>query len=268
VSEDNSHKPILFVDVDGVISLFGFAPTEAQLPGRFHWIDGVAHCIPDDMGNRLVRLVDRFELVWATGWEEKANEYLPYILGLPQPEFPCLLFQGQAVFGSAHWKLEAIEQYAGDRPSAWIDDNLDESCYLWATSRDAPTLLVQTRSAAGMTDENVEQLLGWAHEVSPDSADAPTAPEFRPAERIREHVDAHGATMVRVHHLLATWELKSLTRRSCQMIMRELAAAGVRVEPPLSAGREEAEVVTLSLRKESGIGQPPSSTASETSQPG
>ena len=159
--------PILFVDVDGVISLFGFTPTPSELPGRFHWIDGVAHCIPDDAGERLARLADRFELVWATGWEEKANEYLPFILKLPEAELPTLLFQGEAVFGSAHWKLDAIGEYAGDRPAAWIDDNLDDACRLWATSRAAPTLLIETRSPIGMTDEHVDELLTWADRVSP-----------------------------------------------------------------------------------------------------
>ena len=173
MADDNSHKPILFVDVDGVISLFGFSPTESELPGRFHWIDGVAHCIPDDVGERLVRLAERFELVWATGWEEKANEYLPYILSLPEPELPCLIFQGQAVFGSAHWKLDAIEQYAGTRAVAWIDDNLDDSCRLWAASREEPTLLVETSPAPGMTDEHVEQLLDWAAQVSRTPAEDP-----------------------------------------------------------------------------------------------
>ena len=159
--------PILFVDVDGVISLFGFTPTPSELPGRFHWIDGVAHCIPDDAGERLARLADRFELVWATGWEEKANEYLPFILKLPKAELPTLLFQGEAVFGSAHWKLDAIGEYAGDRPAAWIDDNLDDACRLWDASRAAPTLLMETRSPIGMTDEHVDELLTWADRVSP-----------------------------------------------------------------------------------------------------
>ena len=58
------------MDVDGVISLFGFTPGEGQLPGPLHWIDGVAHCIPEDVGARLVTLAERFDLVWATGWEE------------------------------------------------------------------------------------------------------------------------------------------------------------------------------------------------------
>ena len=169
MTEDTS-KPILFVDVDGVISVFGFFPDAGRLPGPFHWIDGVAHCIPPDVGERLVRLSSRFELVWATGWEEKANEYLPYILDLPARELPCLAFQGQAVFGSAHWKLDAISHYAGGRPAAWIDDNLDEACRYWASEREAPTLLVETASAVGITDEHVDTLLTWADDVGPPPA--------------------------------------------------------------------------------------------------
>jgi hypothetical protein len=97
------------VDVDGVISVFGFTPAIERLPGPLHWIDGVQHCIPAAAGDRLVRLSERYDLVWATGWEEKANEYLPHLLGLPVRELPWLSFDGRAVFGTAHWKLEAID---------------------------------------------------------------------------------------------------------------------------------------------------------------
>ena len=161
-----ANKPILFLDVDGVISLFGFPPDREHLPGPFHWIDGIAHCIPETVGARLVRLAPRFELVWATGWEEKANEYLPFILELSFKELPFLTFDGRAVFGTAHWKMDAIEEYAGARALAWIDDNFDKSCEKWARRREAPTLLVATESAVGMTDEHVEELLRWADEVS------------------------------------------------------------------------------------------------------
>ena len=118
-----------------MISLFGFPPDGADLPGPFHWVDGIAHCISKDCGAHLERLAERFELVWATGWEEKANEYLPFILKLPFKELPVLTFDGRAVFGSAHWKLEAIDEYAAGRPAAWIDDNLDDECRAWAESR-------------------------------------------------------------------------------------------------------------------------------------
>jgi HAD domain in Swiss Army Knife RNA repair proteins len=162
---DATNRPILFVDVDGVISLFGFAPGAEQLPGPLHWIDGIAHFIPEDVGERLVRLAESFELVWATGWEERANEHLPFILGLPFRDLPCLTFDGRAVFGSAHWKLDAIAEYAGDRPAAWIDDNVDDECEAWAEGRHAPTLLVQTDPAVGLTEEHVARLLAWKAEL-------------------------------------------------------------------------------------------------------
>lgn len=159
-------RPILFVDVDGVLSLFGFESAD-DLPGPFHWIDGIAHCIPPDSGPRLARLADRFELVWATGWEEKANEYLPRILSLPFEQLPCLTFDGRARFGSAHWKIDALSEYAGDRPAAWIDDNIDESGREWARARAAPTLLIETLAPTGLTDEHVDELLAWAADVAP-----------------------------------------------------------------------------------------------------
>lgn len=158
-----SDKPILFVDVDGVISLFGFPGHDAP-PGRYHLVDGIGHCIGTHSGRRLAALRDHFELVWATGWEEKAAEYLPHLLELPELQMPVLTFDGHATFGSAHWKLEAIDEYAGDRPAAWIDDNLDERCERWARNRRASTLLVLTEAAIGISDEHVNQLLEWADE--------------------------------------------------------------------------------------------------------
>jgi hypothetical protein len=161
-------KPVLFVDVDGVISLFGFDPA-ADLPGPFHWIDGIAHCIPPESGARLVRLADHFELVWATGWEEKANEYLPHILRLPFRDLPCLTFDGRARFGSSHWKIDALSLYAGNRPAAWIDDNIDDTGRQWAEERVAPTMLVETQPPVGITDGHVDELLAWATSVSKSS---------------------------------------------------------------------------------------------------
>ena len=165
MATNDTNPPILFLDVDGVISLFGFAPDAGPLPGPLHWIDGVAHCIPEDLGERLVRLAEGFELVWATGWEERANEHLPFILKLPFRDLPCLTFDGRAVFGTAHWKVKAIDEYAGERPAAWVDDNLNEECFAWAERRAAPTLLVETSAAEGLTDAQVERLLAWAEDV-------------------------------------------------------------------------------------------------------
>jgi hypothetical protein len=128
-------------------------------------VDGVAHCIPEDVGQRLVTLAESFELVWATGWEERANEHLPHLLKLPFRELPSLTFDGRAVFGTAHWKVDAVDEYAADRPAAWIDDNLGEECHAWAQRREAPTLLVETSPSVGLTDEHVSILLSWAERL-------------------------------------------------------------------------------------------------------
>ena len=169
---NHTSKPVLFVDVDGVISLFGFPPGLQDFPGAFHWVDGIAHCISMDSGERLVRLAEHFELVWATGWEDRANEHLPWLLKLPFRELPTLTFGAAAVFGSAHWKLDALDEYAGDRPAAWVDDNIDDAAHLWAMHRAGPTLLVQTHPAVGMTDTNVHELLDWAEVVASRTTEA------------------------------------------------------------------------------------------------
>jgi hypothetical protein len=153
-------RPILAVDVDGVISLFGFEDPPGTDLARFELIDGMVHCISLRAGERLQRLYRHYELVWATGWEDKANYYLPQMLGLP--ELPHLTFDGAARFGSAHWKLGPLDEYAKGRAMAWIDDNFDESCYEWARARPEPTLLVPTEPARGLDEAETEALAAWA----------------------------------------------------------------------------------------------------------
>jgi hypothetical protein len=157
---ESAERPLLALDVDGVISLFGFDGPLDEVPGRFHLIDGIAHCIPDEVGPRILRLAERFEIVWATGWEDRANDSLPQILGLER-ELPVLTFGGEARFGTAHWKMGPIDQYAGDRPLAWIDDSLDESCHAWAKERRAPTMLVPVEPSIGLEEAHVDALIDW-----------------------------------------------------------------------------------------------------------
>jgi hypothetical protein len=160
-----SERPILAVDVDGVISLFGFDDPPDRSQARFQLIDGMVHCISLAAGERLERLSGLYDLVWATGWEDRANDSLAPLLGLP--ELPYLTFGGEASFGSAHWKLGPIGEYAGSRALAWIDDNFDDSCYEWAVGRPAPTLLVPTEPHLGLEEGHVAALESWAEALPP-----------------------------------------------------------------------------------------------------
>jgi hypothetical protein len=158
-------RPLLLVDVDGVISLFGF-DHRAPPAGRYQLIDGITHFLSDAAGGHLRRLREDFELAWCTGWEEKANDYLPQALGLDGP-LPHVVFDPSDRPTQAHWKLGGIDRHVEpSRPLAWVDDAHDDGCRSWALERPAPTLLVTTDPAVGLTAREVEQLLEWARGLS------------------------------------------------------------------------------------------------------
>jgi HAD domain in Swiss Army Knife RNA repair proteins len=155
------------VDIDGVISLFGGPAIDSadKLPGSFHSIDGIPHFLSAAAAAHLLELAISFDLVWASGWEEKADEHLPRLLGLPAG-LPHLSFERSVGRSNAHWKLDAIDRYAGARPLAWIDDALDGACHSWAGARRAPTLLVQTEPTRGLTGKEAALLSRWASSLA------------------------------------------------------------------------------------------------------
>lgn len=153
-------RPLLLLDVDGVLSLFGFDPRRPPA-GPFVSVDGIPHLLSTAAAAHVAALADAFELVWCTGWEEKADEHLPFALGLPAG-VPHLTFDSAPVPGR-HWKLNAIEAHAGpDRPLAWVDDGHDRECHDWALARSGPTLLITPEPATGLTAAHRDRLLAWA----------------------------------------------------------------------------------------------------------
>jgi HAD domain in Swiss Army Knife RNA repair proteins len=155
-----SEKPLLFVDIDGVLSLWGFGMDEWPTDGAWHQIDGVSHFLSARAARHLQALSAQYEPVWCSGWEEKADEHLPLLLGLPR--FPHLSFQRNPGRGLAHWKLDSIDSYAENRSLAWIDDAFNDACFTWAESREAPTLLVPTDPQSGLDDAAAAVLQAWA----------------------------------------------------------------------------------------------------------
>lgn len=169
-------RPLLLVDIDGVISLFGFSPGDLRDGGReggFHSIDGIPHFLSTAAAENLLGLVSVFDLAWCSGWEEKADEYLPHLLGLPSG-LPFLRFERNGMYDEvarvtrAHWKLDAIDAYAGPRrPLAWIDDAFNDACQEWAAARPGPTLLVQTAPEIGFAEREAALLMEWADSLAP-----------------------------------------------------------------------------------------------------
>lgn len=153
--------PLLLLDVDGVISLFGF---EQGAPPNDYPIsvDGIPHWLSKPVAERIQRVQEHFECVWCTGWEDRANDHLPHHLGLGP--FPYLRLASAGA--KRHWKLDAIDAYAGaNRPLAWVDDALTEECESWASSRPGPTLLVHTDPAVGLTEADAAALAAFSRRV-------------------------------------------------------------------------------------------------------
>jgi HAD domain in Swiss Army Knife RNA repair proteins len=156
-------RPTLLVDVDGVLSLFGFDFADPP-PGFPVWVDGTPHWLSSEAGARLARLAGHFDCVWCTGWEDRAEDHLPRLLGLPGG-WPHLSFDRNQDRPERreHWKLAAIDAHVGpDAPLAWIDDAHDATCARWAAARPGETLLIATNPAVGLTAGHVEELEAWA----------------------------------------------------------------------------------------------------------
>lgn len=170
----SSDRPLLLVDVDGVLSLFGF-DTGAPPPGRMALIDGVPHLLSFQAAEVLRAVSSRFDCAWCTGWEERADEHLPWWLDLPRgwPFVALRAARGPGRGVAGHWKLDAIDAFAGPhRPLAWVDDALDAECFAWAAARSAPTLLVPCDPGVGLVKEGEAALLRFAESVMPHAPPA------------------------------------------------------------------------------------------------
>jgi hypothetical protein len=172
-------RPILLLDVDGVINCFGTIWTEeyeaehfdggcARMSDEGHFSLRVRH----ETGVLLRELAEVFDVVWCTAWEERAHPQFQQWLGLPEEPWPHISFQdwnGRLANGRS-WKAPWVDEWATDRgPIAWLDDDLGLEDARWASLRSehhAPTMLERTRPAQGLVRHHVDRLKDFAGTVS------------------------------------------------------------------------------------------------------
>jgi hypothetical protein len=151
-------RPLLLLDVDGVL-----CPTEAA-PGytSVRIQAGCSLWVSEANRARLALLAEAFELVWATSWEERANNQIGPLHGLAP--LSLISFPGGFTRPGWNWKLRTVRRVTDEqRPLAWLDDELDfVDVTAWAASRPAPTLLISPLEAVGLTDAHVDELLRFA----------------------------------------------------------------------------------------------------------
>jgi hypothetical protein len=181
-------KPILFLDVDGVLNVDYHRGTPRkgtivrEIPlGHPQHVYTVY--LDPSHGPWLNELTEHFELVWATTWEDEANEYLLEHLGLPP--LPVVPFTAEAElrlplpdllpqpkFSDRHntwiWKAPSVLRYAGDRPFYWFDDDFSLlHDHLWAEKRNetVPTYLEHVRPHKGLMRHHVEKAILWVQSL-------------------------------------------------------------------------------------------------------
>ena len=169
-------KPLLLIDVDGVLNPAG-KQKESKGWG-LHKLAGFPVWLNPKHGEWLNDLASAYDLTWATTWEDEANEHIAPLLGLPQ--LPVIKFthdhddfpekkDGTLLDVPRTWKLSAVREYVGDRPLAWIDDDLQRDAVLWAMSRegdDGPkTLLLKIDPGMGLLEHHVKKLRDFAESL-------------------------------------------------------------------------------------------------------
>ncbi|MEU7003070.1 HAD domain-containing protein [Nonomuraea sp. NPDC046570] len=157
-------RSLLLVDVDGVLNPFGrptpdFRRYRCEVIGETYTVHLNAR-----HGARLLDLAlrTRAELVWATTWEDAANEWIAPRLGLPQlpviPMGPPRLSETEEMF-----KTPYVADYVRGRPFVWFDDqtrDADED-YLRKHQGVGDFLLVHVDPERGLTGEHLAMAHDW-----------------------------------------------------------------------------------------------------------
>jgi hypothetical protein len=164
------------VDVDGPLNPYAAKPTRRPKGYKTHrmspadWVRGHPEAGPlrvwlnPEHGPMLLSLP--VELVWATTWGRDANEWIGPRIGLP--ELPVVDWPDRALTGTDGrlWKTRPVAEYAGERPFAWIDDQITEVDIGWCEQRcPAPTLLLPIDPAVGLRQEDVARVRHWLGEL-------------------------------------------------------------------------------------------------------
>ncbi len=161
-------KPLLLLDIDGVLAPYGAKDKSHLRPVPLHEFAMFDPRHIDDLRD----LGEVFEIVWATMWCDDANKVMSPALKLP--ELPFVPFH---ITRFTNWikeapegvtfKLPYVKDFVGDRPAAWIDDDLWGDAASWANKRNesVATKLFPTNPWNGMTPDIVADMIRWGESI-------------------------------------------------------------------------------------------------------
>lgn len=152
-------KPILFLDIDGVLNALG---------GETDWGDSFdVDLFPGQGPFRLTlsrRMGDALnslgaDIVWSTTWQEHAY-MVGNLIGIQAPVLE--LDQG--------WKRQAVEDFLADdpRPFLWFEDNAGQhgmELDRFSTAHLPKRFLCNPHPLVGITQQDIERAQDWIKEL-------------------------------------------------------------------------------------------------------
>lgn len=127
-------RPLLLLDVDGPLNSTTSEPESlSHAAYRADTFAGVPVLVGTDHPQLLARLAERLDLVWATTWEDAANQWWSPALGPPTlPVCPMGLGALEKdVQDGVFWKTVDIANFVGTREFVWVDDDITPADADW-----------------------------------------------------------------------------------------------------------------------------------------
>lgn len=104
-----------------------------------------------------------FDLVWATTWEDEANDFIAPVLALPSLPFVTWASPRPEPGGGVFWKTPQIVAWAKGRAFAWVDDEITDADRAFVAARhEGPALLHRIDPRIGLSPDDFTALAEWA----------------------------------------------------------------------------------------------------------
>lgn len=158
----NTKAPLMFLDVDGVLSVLGSVSARRKSEYKRREVDlgrGVPKFHPTPRTKAFMHWAFRhFRVFWCTAWGAHANHIAKWAGLDPAPSIPYLA-------SKSDWKLEGALQILSRYPysrAVWIEDGFYEDTKRWAKASQGTLTLIETKTSVGVTPETCKMAAGAA----------------------------------------------------------------------------------------------------------